>query len=92
MGGADIITAPLPEILQPEKPIEPIHDTIVITILKCDTIYKTIPCDPLDTMSMTGLKKELKRGKILFDYGSSVLRSDAYKTLDVIIKIMEKGR
>ena len=91
MGGADIVTAPLPELLQPEKPIEPIHDTIIITILKCDTIYKTIPCDPLDTMSMVGLNSELKRGKILFDYGSSVLRSDAYKVLDIIIKIMEKN-
>lgn len=91
MGGIDIITAPLPEILQPEKPIEPIHDTILITIIKSDTIYKTIVCDPLDTLSMVELNKQLKRGKILFDYGSSVLRSDAYKSLDIISKMMLKN-
>jgi len=91
MGGADIITAPLPELLQPEKPIEPIHDTIVITIVKCDTIYKTIPCNPLDTMSMDNLTKELKKGRILFDYGKSILRSDAFYKLDVMVAILQKN-
>jgi outer membrane protein OmpA-like peptidoglycan-associated protein len=87
-GESDIVFDTLPLTFQPEKPIEPIHDTIIITILKCDTIYKTIPCDPMDTMSNEALKDQLKRGRILFDYGSSILRADAYKTLDIIAKIM----
>ena len=88
VGESDIVCDSLPFNLRPEKPIEPIHDTITITILKCDTVWKTIPCDPLDTLNDEQLKAELKRGRILFDYGSSVLRSDDYKTLDIIAKIM----
>lgn len=91
MGGADLFSAVLPETFRPEKPAEPIHDTIIITVIKCDTIYKVIPCNPLDTMSMDNLKKELTKGKILFDYGSSTLRSDAYKKLDIISVILQKN-
>lgn len=93
MGGADLFSAILPETFRPEKPIEPIHDTIVITIIKCDTIYitKTIPCNPYDTMDINQLKKELTKGKILFDYGKSILRSDAFKKLDIMISILKRN-
>lgn len=89
LGGADIESDTLPEFLRPEiiLPIVPlldtiaVHDTVVIT--------KITPCDPLDTMSSEQLTKELNKGKILFDFGSSVLRPDAYKKLDVIAKMMK---
>lgn len=91
MGGSDLVSAILPEAFRPERPIEPIHDTVIITILKSDTVFKTIICDPLDTMSVAQLNTQLKRGKILFDYGSSVLRSDAYRALDIIAKMMQQN-
>jgi OOP family OmpA-OmpF porin len=91
MGGSDLFSAFLPESFRPEKPVEPIHDTAIITMLQYDTVYKNNICDPLDTMGIVELNKQLKRGKILFDYGSSILRSDAYKTLDIIAKIMSQN-
>jgi OOP family OmpA-OmpF porin len=90
MGGADIFRADLPEAFRPETPIQSIHDTIILTIIKCDTIYIEMPCDPLDTMALEVLNKEMKKGRILFDYGSSILRDDAYKTLDLIATIMKR--
>ena len=62
---------------------EIIHDTIRLT--------KVIPCDPLDTLQTDELVKELSKGKILFDFGSSVLRTEAYKKLDVVATIMKKN-
>jgi hypothetical protein len=92
LGGADIESDTLPEFLRPEIILPEIvlpmivdtitiHDTVVIT--------KIIPCDPLDTMNSEQLTKELNKGKILFDFGSSVLRPDAYRKLDVIAKMMK---
>ena len=59
------------------------HDTI--------TINKVIPCDPLDTLKTEDLVKELSKGKILFDFGSSVLRAEAYKKLDIVATIMKRN-
>ena len=61
--------------------------------LKVDTIVitKTLPCDPLDTLDTEELVKELNKGKILFDFGSSVLRTEAYRKLDVVAAIMKKN-
>lgn len=60
-----------------------IHDTI--------QIVKVLPCNPLDTMSSEELQLELKKTKILFDFGSSVLRPEAYKKLDIVVAIMNKN-
>jgi outer membrane protein OmpA-like peptidoglycan-associated protein len=67
-------------------------DTALTTIIIHDTLYITqvIPCNPLDTMSIEQLNLELNKSKILFDFGSSVLRSDAYYKLDVIVSLMKK--
>jgi outer membrane protein OmpA-like peptidoglycan-associated protein len=92
LGGADIESDTLPEFLRPEIILPEIvlpmivdtitiHDTVVIT--------KLIPCDPLDTMNSEQLTQELNKGKILFDFGSSVLRPDAYRKLDIIVKMMK---
>ena len=58
-----------------------IHDTLTISSI----------CNPLDTMTTEQLQKELLKYKILFDFGSSVLRSDAFKKLDIIIALMKKN-
>jgi outer membrane protein OmpA-like peptidoglycan-associated protein len=89
VGGADIESDTLPEFLRPElpKPIVIKSDTTIIH--DTFTVTKIIPCDPLDTMNSEQLTKELNKGKILFDFGSSVLRSDAYRKLDVIAKMMK---
>jgi OOP family OmpA-OmpF porin len=42
-------------------------------------------------MSNEQLQKELVKYKILFDFGSSVLRPDAYKKLDIIAKMMRNN-
>jgi hypothetical protein len=95
MGGADIYCDTMPLFLRPKINVEMdkkelvksdtivLHDTVIIT--------KIIPCDPLDTLSKEQLYKELAKGKILFDFGSSVLRSDAYKKLDVVSKLMKNN-
>lgn len=96
MGGADLAYVVLPDSLLP-LPVKPkvdtvyIHDTITIYVSDTITLTKTIPCDVLDTMSNEQLQKELVRYKILFDFGSSVLRPDAYKKLDVIAKMMRNN-
>jgi outer membrane protein OmpA-like peptidoglycan-associated protein len=91
-GGSDIVKTIIPELFRPKKretKIELKIDTVVII----DTIIitKIIPCDPLDTLSNEQLYKELVKGKILFDFGSTTLRADAYKKLDVITKIMKNN-
>ena len=88
-GGADIVVDSLSDFLRPEYPkvIEPIHDTITII----DTIYITIPCSSLDTMNYNQLQEELKRGRVLFDFGRSDLRSDAYFKLDVTVQLMKRN-
>ena len=90
LGGADIECDTLPQFLRLEIP-KPILSKIVDTVTIHDTIVMTkiIPCDPLDTLNTEQLLKELNKSKILFDFGSSVLRPDAYKKLDVIAKIMK---
>jgi outer membrane protein OmpA-like peptidoglycan-associated protein len=96
MGGADLAYVILPDSLLP-LPIKPkvdtvyIHDTITIYVSDTITLTKTIPCDVLDTMSTEQLQKELVRYKILFDFGSSVLREDAYKKLDIVAKMMRNN-
>jgi outer membrane protein OmpA-like peptidoglycan-associated protein len=40
---------------------------------------------------MDNLTKELKKGRILFDYGKSILRSDAFYKLDVMVAILQKN-
>ena len=42
-------------------------------------------------MNSDQLKKEFNKGKILFDFGSSTLRPDAYRELDVIAKMMKNN-
>jgi outer membrane protein OmpA-like peptidoglycan-associated protein len=95
LGGADIECDTLPQFLrlqiEPEITKLPRVDTILIKIHDTAYITKIIPCDPLDTMSNEQLIKELNKGKILFDFGSSVLRSDAYAKLDVISKMMKNN-
>jgi len=88
-GGADIASAELPDYLRPEYPkvVEPIHDTLYVH----DTIKFTIPCSPLDTMSTGRLHEELTRSRVLFDFGRSDLRSDAYYKLDVTVEIMKRN-
>jgi outer membrane protein OmpA-like peptidoglycan-associated protein len=87
-GGSDIASIVLPKDIRPESVInQPIIDTIIIH----DTIIVNIPCSPLDTMNNEQLAGESLKYKILFDFGSSVLRSDAYKKLDVILAIMQKN-
>jgi outer membrane protein OmpA-like peptidoglycan-associated protein len=96
MGGADLAYVILPDSLLP-LPVKPkvdtvyIHDTITIYVSDTITLTKTIPCDVLDTMSTEQLQKELVRYKILFDFGSSVLREDAYKKLDIVAKMMRNN-
>jgi outer membrane protein OmpA-like peptidoglycan-associated protein len=94
LGGADIESDTLPKFLRPEVilpeitlPIASLVDTV--TIHDTVVITKLIPCDPLDTMNSEQLTKELNKGKILFDFGSSVLRPDAYIKLDIIAKMMK---
>lgn len=72
---------------------ELIRDTIYITIVKKDSSVERInvPCNPMDTMSLQQLERELTRGRIMFDYGSSTLRSDAFRKLDVLIAILNKN-
>jgi len=88
-GGADIASDTLPDYLKPEYPkvIEPIHDTIYIH----DTISFTVPCSPFDTMTTEKLREQLTRSRVLFDFGRSDLRSDAYYALDVTIEIMKRN-
>jgi outer membrane protein OmpA-like peptidoglycan-associated protein len=88
-GGADIVSDTLADWLQPEKPVEPIHDTVYIYIHDTTTI--TIPCNSLDTMNNEQLKEKLKHGRILFDFGRSDLRSDAYTTLDIVAELMKRN-
>ena len=88
-GGADIVSDTLADWLQPEKPVEPIHDTVYIYIHDTTTI--TIPCNSLDTMSTEEIKEKMKRGRILFDFGRSDLRSDAYATLDMVAELMKRN-
>jgi len=105
MGGADLYSFVLPESLKPEKLFEPVlddkntyvHDTLLVrdTLFVYDTVtitlYKNIPCNPLDTMSNEQLSEEIISTKILFDFGSSVLRSDSYKKLDIILAMMRNN-
>jgi outer membrane protein OmpA-like peptidoglycan-associated protein len=91
-GGSDIATTTIPELFRPKVrklKIEPKIDTVVIR----DTIVitKTIPCDPLDTMSNENLIKEYNKGRILFDFGSSVLRPEAYHQLDIVIRLIRNN-
>jgi len=89
IGGADIESDTLPEFLRPELPKTDIVKVDTTIIRDTFIVNKIIPCDPLDTMNSEQLKKELNKGKILFDFGSSVLRPDAYRKLDVIAKMMK---
>jgi OOP family OmpA-OmpF porin len=87
-GGFDIGIVYLTEEVRPDyvgKIIIP--DTLIIH----DTVTITSICNPLDTMSAEQLTQELAKHKILFDFGSSVLREDAYKKLDIIIALMQKN-
>jgi flagellar motor protein MotB len=89
-GGSDIATKIIPESFRPKTKkikIEPKIDTIIV--IDTVIISKVIPCDPLDTLNDEQLYKELVKGKILFDFGSTTLRPDAYKKLDVVIKLMK---
>jgi outer membrane protein OmpA-like peptidoglycan-associated protein len=88
-GGADIVSDTLADWLQPEKPVEPIHDTVYIYIHDTTTI--AIPCNSLDTMNNEQLKEKLKHGRILFDFGRSDLRSDAYTTLDIVAELLKRN-
>lgn len=88
MGGADIMSVILPESLRPEMPIKPVADTLIIHDTITTVITKVIPCNPLDTMTEEQLMAELPKSKILFDFGSSILRSDSYRKLDVILALM----
>jgi outer membrane protein OmpA-like peptidoglycan-associated protein len=89
MGGADIAYVKLPDSLLPLPipPAPPVYDTIYITVT--DTLWRTIPCSPLDTMNGEQLAREYNKSRILFDFGSSVLRPEAYRKLDIIVKMME---
>jgi len=60
-----------------------IHDTIIVTNIE--------PCDEIDTMSNEQLIREIERTKILFDFGNSALRSDAYKKLDYVVRLLNKN-
>lgn len=87
-GGFDIGIVYLAEDMRPDHVGRVvIPDTVIIH----DTVTITSICNPLDTMCTEELTKELQKYKILFDFGSSVLRSDAYKKLDVIIALMQKN-
>jgi outer membrane protein OmpA-like peptidoglycan-associated protein len=85
----DIYSDTLQIIYRPETPIEIkkdttfIHDTTIVTNVD--------PCNEIDTMSNEQLINEIERTKILFDFGSSALRSDAYKKLDYITRLMNKN-
>lgn len=89
MGGADIAYVKLPDSLLPLPipPAPPVYDTIYITIT--DTVYEKQLCDPLDALDSTQLVSEYNKGRILFDFGSSVLRPDSYRQLDIIAKMMK---
>ena len=94
MGGADIYCDTMPLFLRPnahEENKEIISKSDTIVLHDTITVTKIIPCDPLDTLSKDQLYKELIKSKILFDFGSSVLRSDAYKKLDVVAKLMKNN-
>jgi outer membrane protein OmpA-like peptidoglycan-associated protein len=60
-----------------------IHDTTIVTNIE--------PCDEIDTMSNEQLIREIERTKILFDFGNSALRSDAYKKLDYVVRLLNKN-
>ena len=49
------------------------------------------PCDPLDTLNNEQLTAELGKSKILFDFGSSVIRAEAYRPLQILSKLMMKN-
>jgi OOP family OmpA-OmpF porin len=49
------------------------------------------PCDPLDTLNSEQLTAELGKSKILFDFGSSVIRAEAYRPLQILSKLMMKN-
>jgi outer membrane protein OmpA-like peptidoglycan-associated protein len=89
MGGADIAYVKLPDSLLPLPipPAPPVYDTIYITVT--DTVYQNQLCDPLDALDSAQLASEYNKGRILFDFGSSVLRSDSYRQLDIIVKMMK---
>lgn len=57
-------------------------------VIEIDSTNKQFPCDPLDTMTNEQLYSELAKGKVLFDFGSSVIRAEAYRTLDIIARIL----
>lgn len=91
-GGSDIATKIIPESFRPKIKkikVEPKVDTII----KIDSIFitKSIPCDPLDTMSSENLVKEYNKGRILFDFGSSVLRPESYRQLDIIVRLLRNN-
>ena len=52
---------------------------------------KRSPCDPLDTLDTDGLYAELAKSKILFDFASSVLRTESYRPLQILAKILKKN-
>jgi hypothetical protein len=52
---------------------------------------KRTPCDPLDTLNSEQLVAELSKSKILFDFGSSVIRAEAYRPLQILSKLMIKN-
>lgn len=98
LGGGDIAYDTLVAAFRPETRL-PMQEAIaIIATTSPDTVYiydtnyvdKIIPCDPLDTLSEAGLQTEMNKGKILFDFSSATLRSDAYRKLDVIAKLLEK--
>lgn len=90
-GGSDIAKVIIPESFRPKKKI--IIEPKVDTIFKIDSVFitKIIPCDPLDTMSNENLIKEYNKGRILFDFGSSVLRPEAYHQLDIIVRLLRNN-
>ena len=92
-GGADIATTIIPENFRPKTRIKTIIEPIIDTITIVDTLYitKTIPCDSLDTMSNEKLLTEFSKGRILFDFGSSVLRPESYRQLDIIIRLLRNS-
>lgn len=74
---------------RPEEYITPIKDT---TFIYDTTIVTNVdPCNEIDTMSNEQLINEIERTKILFDFGSSALRRDAYKKLDYIVRLLTKN-
>ena len=84
---SDIYTDTLKFEFRPEEPKKEdttfIHDTTIVTNIE--------PCNEIDTMTNEQLIKEIERTKILFDFGSSALRSDAYKKLDYIVRLLNKN-